>query len=259
MNCEQWKEKVLSSLPILFVCQEEKRGLRISTPYLYPNGDYIDLYLVETPTGLYLTDLGETMGYLADCGISPEQSPKRLKVINDILLTQGIERFRGELRVPIEDEKKITWSVTRLSQAIVQISDLIYSLRLSALISFKEEVEEYLIEKDIPYETNYLAIGGSGEYFTVDFHIPVPKRSWMMETLSSQSQTGANLVVSKVIRMWHDLRRVNGRYGYISLIDDSAEVWKTEWFDQLADFSEVITWSEREKLLRVLELPVSRL
>ncbi len=41
--------------------------LKISTPHLHPNGVYMDLYL-ETPNGLYLTDLGETKGYLADYG-----------------------------------------------------------------------------------------------------------------------------------------------------------------------------------------------
>lgn len=252
MNCEELREKALTTLPILFSCQEENGRLRIATPYLYPDGDYIDLYLVETPIGLYLTDLAETMGHLADHEISPQQSPKRSKIIKDILLTQGVELFRGELRTPLEDWDKTAWLVTRLSQAVVQISDLVFSLRLSALTTFKEEVEEYWIESQIPYDVDYSVIGGSGESYTIDFYISIPRRGWLVETLSSQSRSYANTLVSRVIRTWHDLHRVDGRYGYLSLIDDSTEVWKPEWFDQLADFSEIVVWSEREKLPHVL-------
>jgi hypothetical protein len=221
MNCEQLKEKALATLPILFSCQQETSRLQINTPYLYPDGDYIDLYVVETPLGLYFTDLGETMGYLADHGISLKQSPKRLKIVNDILLTQGIELFQGELRVALEDWDKAAWLVTRLGQGIVQICNLVFSVRLSTLTTFKS----------------------------------VPKRPWLVETLSSQSRSYANMLVSRVVRIWHDLRRVDGRYGYLALLDDSTDIWKPEWFDQMAELSEVVVWSQRERLPDLLGLP----
>jgi hypothetical protein len=252
MNCRQL-EKVMATLPMLFAYQEENGRYKITTPYLYPDGDYIDLYLVETPTGLYLTDLGETMGFLADYGISLKESPKRRKILDDVLLTHGVELFRGELRVALE-ENKVAWAVTRLSQAIIQIGDLIFSLRLSALTTFKEEVEEYWLEACIPYEVDYLVIGGSGESYTIDFYIPTPQRPWLVETLSSRSRSYANTLVSRIIRTWHDLHRIKDRYRYVSLIDDSTDVWKPEWFDQLAVFSEVIVWSGRERLPKILGL-----
>jgi len=257
MNCEQMREKALSALPVLFECREENGRLKITTPYLYPDGDYIDLYLTETPTGLYLTDLGETIGYLADHGISLRQSPKRQKIVNDILLTQGVELFRGELRTPLEDWDKAAWTVVRLGQAIVQVGDLVFSLRLGALSTFKEEVEEYWIESRIPYDVDYPVVGGSGESYTVDFYIPVPHRPRLVETLSSQSRSYANTLVSRVVRTWHDLLRVDGRYGYVSLVDDSTDVWRPEWFDQLANLSEVVVWGERERLPAILGLKES--
>ncbi len=252
-SCEELRETMLATLPLLFVCQEENNRLKISTPYLYPNGDYIDLYLVETPNGLYLTDLGETMGYLADYGIALKQSSKRRKIIHDILLTHNVELFQGELRVYLEKEEQVAHAVVRLSQAITQISDLVFTLRLGTRTTFKEEVEEFWVEYGIPFERDYVVIGGSGESYTVDFYLSVPKHPWLVETLSSQSRSYANTLVSRVIRVWHDLHRVDGRYRYLSLIDDSADVWKAEWLDQLAEFSEVIAWSEREKLLQLLK------
>jgi len=164
------------------------------------------------------------LGYLADHGISPRQSPKRRKIINDVLLTQGVELFRGELRMLLEDWDKAAWTMTRPSQAIVQIGDLVFSLRLSALSTFKEKVKEYWIESTIPYDVDYPVIGGSGESYTVDFCISVSHRPRLVETLSSQSRSYANTLVSRVIRTWHDLLRVDGRYGYVSLVDDSTDV-----------------------------------
>ncbi len=255
MDCEQLKEKALATLPILFSCQQENGYLQINTPYLYPDGDYINLYVVETPLGLYFTDLGETMGYLADHGLSLKQSPKRLKIVNNILLTQGIELFQGELRVALDDWEKAAWLVTRLGQGIVQICNLVFSVRLSTLTTFKEEVEEYWIESHIPYDLNYTVVGGSGEIYTIDFYLSVPKHPWLVETLSSQSRSYANMLVSRVVRIWHDLRRVDGRYGYLALIDDSTDIWKPEWFDQMAELSEVVVWSERERVPDLLGLP----
>ncbi len=258
MNCEKLKEQALNALPILFACDEDEEGrLRINTPYLYPDGDYIDLYFVQTPTGQYLTDLGETTGYLGDHGIGLKQSPKRWKIVNDILLTQGIEFFQGELRVSVEQWDKAAWLVTRLSQAIVQVSDLVFSLRSSALATFKEEVQEYWIESQFPFEVDYPIVGGSGESYKIDFYISTGRRPWLVETLSSQSQSYANSLVSRVVRTWHDLRRADGRYGYLSLIDDTTDIWKQEWHDQLSEFSQVVIWSERETLSSLLRTDIS--
>ncbi len=253
MNCAVIQEILQSRLSLLFSCQEERGRVKISTPYLYPDGDYVDLYLWQTPEGWILTDAGETAGYLADYGVRLQQSPKRRKIIDDVLLTHGVEWFQGELRLRLAKEDDLAWAVTRLSQAIIQIGDLIFSLRTGALGTFKEEVAEFWVETGIPYEVDYLVIGGSGESYTVDFYVSTPLRPWLVETLSSASRSYANFLVSRTVRIWHDIHRADGRYGYITLIDDSTDVWKPEWLDQLAAFSEVTAWSQREALLRLLK------
>lgn len=91
----------------------------------------------------------------------------------------------------------------------------------------------------------------------MDFYISVPHRPRLVETLSSRSRSYANTLVSRVVRTWHDLLRVDGRYGYVSLVDDSTDVWRAEWFDQLADLSEVVVWSEWERLPAILGLKES--
>ncbi len=253
MNCQTLLETIRQELPLLYTCEEVAPGrLRLHTPFLYPNGDYIDLYLEETPAGLYLTDLGETLGYLSDHNISFRQSSKRQKTLNDILLTHGVELFQGELRLRLDAAPRdLAWAVTRLGQAAVQVADLAYTMRLGTLATFREEVEEFWIDANIPYEANHRVVGGSGEVHTIDFYLP-RRRPILVETLSSATSSYASILVSKVVRIWHDILRVDGRYRYFSILDDPADVWRPEWIDQMAQLSEVLVWSERDRMRELL-------
>lgn len=253
MNCQTFLDDIRRVLPLLYTCEQiASHRLRLLTPFLYPNGDYIELYLEETPAGHYLTDLGEVLGYLSDHGITLRQSPKRQKTLDDILLTHGIEQFKGELRIRLDTVvRDLAWAVIRLGQAAVQVADLIYSVRLGALATFREEVEEFLIETQITYETNHRVVGSSGEVHTIDFYLP-RRRPALVETLSSATSGYANTLTSRVVRIWHDILRVDGRFLYLSVLDDSADVWRPEWIDQMGQLSEVIVWSERERILNIL-------
>ncbi len=253
MNCQTLLETIRQALPLIYTYEEvAPHRLRLNTPFLDPNGDYLDLYLVETSSGVYLTDLGETLGYLSDHGISFRHSPKRQKALDDILLTHGIELFKGELRIRLDAaSRNFAWSITRLGQAAVQVADLAYTMRLGALTTFREEVEEFWIAADIAYEANYHIVGGSGEVHTVDFYLP-QRRPMLAETLSSATSSYASILISKVVRVWHDILRVDGRYQYLSILDDASDVWRVEWIDQIAQFSTVVVWSERDRIRDIL-------
>ena len=253
MNCQTLLDTIRKELPLIYTCEEiASYRLRLNTPFLYPNGDYIDLYLEETPAGLYLTDLGETLGYLSDHGISFRHSPKRQKTLDDILLTHGAEQFQGELRIRLDImPRDLAWAITRLGQAAIQLADLAYTMRLGALATFREEVEEFWIAANIPYEANYRVVGGSGEVHTVDFYLP-QRRPVLAETLSSATSSYASILTSKVVRVWHDILRVDGRYQYLSILDDASDVWRPEWIDQIAQLSAVVVWSERDRIRDML-------
>lgn len=254
MNCQTLRDTMRQELPLIYTCEEvESHRLRLTTPFLYPNGDYIELYLEETPVGLYLTDLGEILGYLSDHGMSVRQSPKRQKTLDDILLTHGVEQFKGELRMRVDavPPRDLAWTITRLGQAAVQVADLTYTLHLGSLVTFREEVEEFWIAAEVPYESNYRMVGGSGEVHTIDFYLP-RSRPVLVETLSSATSGYASTLTSRVVRLWHDILRVDGRFLYFSILDDAADVWRSEWIDQMAQFSQVVVWSERDRILGTL-------
>jgi hypothetical protein len=51
-------------LGLLFTCEPVDQYMRIQTPYLYPDGDVIDIFCKESDGIVTLTDLGETLRWL---------------------------------------------------------------------------------------------------------------------------------------------------------------------------------------------------
>lgn len=248
MRCEELKRFLSRDLPPLYECREENGRLTIVTPLEHPDGDYIELYLVEENGRLVLTDHAETLAVLASYGFELKRSIKRARLLDSILKAANIRLFQGALRIELESEADLVPAIVRLSQGSVQAGDLLFTMRYGAGTAFKEEVEELLVEREVRYETNYRVFGRSRQQYSVDFYVE-KRRPALLQTLSSGSASYAEALISKTVRMWYDISRVDGRFDYVSLLDDSADVWKPSHIELLSDLSKVVTWGERENLI----------
>ena len=65
----------------LFRCAEVGNYIRIRTPFMYPDGDYIDVFWERTANDatVTLSDLGETIRWLKMQTIAPRRSPKQIR------------------------------------------------------------------------------------------------------------------------------------------------------------------------------------
>ena len=106
----------------LFRCAEVGNYVRIRTPFMYPDGDYIDIFFDRTVDDetLTLSDLGETVRWLKMQTIVPRRSPKQTQMIQDICLSHGVEFYRGMLQVRYRRGENFAMSMTRLSQAALR-------------------------------------------------------------------------------------------------------------------------------------------
>lgn len=154
----------------------------------------------------------------------------------------------------VEREADLVSAIMRLSQAVVQVRDLLFTMRYGAGTAFNEEVEEFFTQREIRYETNRTILGRSGQQYSVDFFVE-RRRPALVQTLSGGSAGYADILVSKTVRMWYDISRADGRFEYVSVMDDSLDVWKRSHFELLADLSRLTTWSERENLVSLLREP----
>lgn len=249
MKCTEFQTLLHDELPPLYECEEHADTLVIHTPIEYPDGDYVELTLIDDDGHYVLTDLAETVATLASYNLNLKSSPKRFRIFQSILKAHNVHYFDGHLRVIFDEENELPEAITHLTQSILRVSDLLFTMRYGAGTSFREEVEEYLLELEAPFESSYQILGRSGHAYNLDFYVERPK-PLLIQTLSSGSTGYAETLVSKTVRMWYDLYRIDGRYDYSSIIDDSKDVWRPSQVDLLGDLSSVIIWSERDELAK---------
>jgi len=82
---------IRSGLGPMFDCSVNGDYVRVRTPFLYPDGDFIDLFLKSANQGVTtVSDLGETVRWLNSNTLSAKRSPKQAGLISDISQTHGL-------------------------------------------------------------------------------------------------------------------------------------------------------------------------
>jgi hypothetical protein len=251
-------ERIGRTLGELFICAPVGEYLRIRTPLLYPDGDVIDVFLAERAGIPTITDLGETLRWLRMQSLSTRRTPKQQKLIEDICLNHGLELYRGMLmaRVAGGVDAALAATVIRVAQGALRVADLWFTLRTRTVESVSEEVEVFLTDKNIPFGRSEPWVGRSGRTWRVDFHTRTPRRSSLVYVLSTGSRAAARNVAEHVLAGWYDLS--NLRLGqeslqFVSLFDDTMDVWSAEDFKLVQDLSTIARWSNPDELADLLE------
>jgi Domain of unknown function DUF1828 len=246
--CKQIEEHIGE----LFTCSELNGYVRIRTPYLYPDGDVIDVFLSESTGSYTLTDLGETLGWLKTQTVAPKRSPKQRQLIFDVCLTHGVELFRGMLTVRVQSPDEVTQAVVRLSQAALRVADLWFTFRTRAVESITDEVADLLGERDIAFDRSEKLLGRSGRTWTVDFHTRHARKSNLVYVLSTGSRAAARGVAEHVLAAWYDLSHLKigpQALNFVSLFDDTLDIWTHEDFNLVSDLSDVTFWSKPDEFI----------
>jgi len=251
-------ETLAEQLSDLFGCAETSRGtVRIRTPFLYPDGGVIDVFVIERGDRLSVTDLGESLGWLRSQSVSGQRTPKQNKLMADVCLTLGVELFRGQLTFRCPDAKSLATGVTRVGQAAVRVADLWFTMRTRSVESVTDEVADFLEENSIPFERAVKIPGRSGRVWTIDLQTRTPERSALVSVLTSGSRAAARKVTEHVVAGWYDLShlRVGGpKLSFVSLFDDTSDVWTAEDFKLVEDLSEVRRWTRPDELAALLQV-----
>lgn len=235
----------------LYTCSEVNDLVRIRTPYLYPDGDIIDLFL--NPDTQTLTDFGETLRWLHMQSFKQSLSKKQDWFLQDIQITYGIELYDGMLLIRVRDD--LAEAITRLAQAAIAVSNLWLLNRTRLAGTLNDEIAELLEECQIPYERDIKLVGRSARPWQIDFHTRHPRRSALVEVLSTGNRSAANTKINNVVAAWVDLNQyqlTTEPIRFISLFDDSLDVWSSSHISQLAEFSEICYVSEPEELIEQL-------
>jgi hypothetical protein len=248
-------QEVADTIGQLFDCAEVNGFVRIRTPYLYPDGDVIDLYWKEQNGQQMLTDLGDTLRWLDTQSPSQQLSKKQNLLLQDIRLTHGVEIYRGTLLLRINPQESLATAITRLAQAALATADLSFLSRSRLIGSITDDIADFLQEKQIRFTQNEKLIGRSGRSRRLDFHAFHSRRTSFIEVLSTGSKSAANQRVDTVLATWIDFSHYKvGQQPtrFISLFDDTLDVWSGENIRQLQDFSDVAYWSRSDEFAELL-------
>jgi hypothetical protein len=240
----------------LFSCDITRRGhVRIRTPFLFPDGGVVYVFAVGKGSQLEITDFGEALGWLRLQTPMGRRSPKQTKLVEDTRLTLGVDLFKGQLFTRCADASRLADCVMRVGQAAVRVSDLWFTTRTRSIESITDEVEDFLTEQSIAIERAVRLPGRSGRNWLVDFQTKTPRRSSLVAVLSSGSAAAARRVTEHVVAEWYDLShlKIGGpRLTFISLFDDTSDVWSDEDFRLLDPLSDIVRWSRPDEFLNLI-------
>ena len=259
MNVYELCLSVGKSLPPLFVCSPApQEGVRVRTPLLYPDGGVVDVYVVERGSGYTVTDYGDALGWLQLQSISLRPSNKQKLLVQDVCQTLGLELWHGQLVLRSVANDILGESVLRVAQAVVRVSDLWFTLRSQSLQTTADEVDEWLREKQIPFRRGVKQQGRSTQDWTIDFETETDYRTSLVFLLSTGSRGYTRRITEHVLAGCVDLSHLKLNQPslvFVSLFDDTQDVWGEEDFRLVEDQSEIATWSrpdQFEEILRAL-------
>ncbi len=256
MNSNDICKAIQGEMGELFTCSQQGDYYQVRTPYLYPDGDNIDLYCEITGDLVTVTDLAETTGWLRMQSLATRRSPNQNRLISDACMTHGVEFYRGMLQARCRPGDDLAGVFTRVAQASLRVSDLWFTFRYRRSESVVGEVAEYLTENRLEHEPATKIPGRSLRIWNVDFHVRAAGRSSLVYVLNTGSRAVANRITDHVVAAWYDLSHHSvgpERLQFVSLFDDTADVWNDEDFRLVEDLSKVALWSRPEEFIGILQ------
>jgi len=187
----------------------------LSTPFLDPFNDGIEIQLEIDNGGMVLHDGGKTLENLLDMGIQIEKSERRQHIIQHAIAGCGVRVNNGRLETIVNHGNKAQ-RLHFLTTAILRLNDLWMSSTPRNVTDFFEIVKEFFDNNDVLYTANKSITGRTVEH-PIDFIIPLPKGRDRLIKLISRPTIQAAKVVSFT---WFDLQDTQPDAERIVLVND---------------------------------------
>jgi hypothetical protein len=235
--------------------QVRNNAFRLATPFRYPNGSKIDVFLYEKSTLIReyaLSDFGQTTEYLLDLQIKPWTTKKRRQAIDDIcdILDVHINGSQLEIHLTESELPKLSEAIVRLVQACIRMADLSLTQKLHSPNLFKEDVEEFIESLDVPYETDKTIPGRFETDVKIDFSVEGKRTRSLVQALSTPNSQLAHSMANEVFRRWYDITDVKPHYSFITVLDSTVDGLRDDDYARLGELSSVIGFPAQAETLQ---------
>lgn len=253
--CTKITKSLLNHLQTEFRTQSTDHGCVIVTAFTHPDLASIEIFAETTTEGYLLSDEGETLNILFVSGLVIEDNKELLAQVRRIAEIHGVDFANSTLSIHATDDD-LGQASQQLLSAIQAVSYLIYKRRQHSRTTFRDSVEELLLENRVIYTPNVVARGAANTH-TIDFFINSDKNIFI-ESIAASSVITARNKAKDVAYKWLDLRRADPRPRFAVVVDDRERRWNTVWSDDearsaLTTYSDaVIRWTtERPQLIQL--------
>ena len=223
----------------------------ITTPFLNPLNDFIEIYIRNDNEKFTLTDGGETLHNLEILGGNINKKGRRKDIFESILRNHRIQFQDGELAVQAEFNN-VARAKHNLLSAMVEILDLSFIAPSSKSLGgkiFTDNVREYFDKFGIITTPKFKSIGATGLEMTFDFQIAGRRTEILINTFNSLQQNTTALFLFN----WGDIREARQRdtgkaVRGVAIINDELNIVQPEFTNALTQkHADFVLWSEREQ------------
>jgi hypothetical protein len=253
LNCSQL-EKMAHTIPLIRGCDVVRNGaLRMSTPFLYPNGDRIDVFLEvkqgDLFTPLSLSDYGHTALYLRDAQVKIEANDRKTDVLGSILTQLNVNYSNGDLSIDIQEAQPTDLSdaIFRLSQACLRISDFAAHTRLRTVNPFRDDIAGFLGSTGLKCVPDVQVRGSYQNQVKIDFQVFGKQQSSYLCVLAP-TETAVHTSANEVFRKFYDIRTVNDDYQRVAIYSSASRL-KDSDKKRLRDYSTVVAYPSEQRVL----------
>lgn len=253
ITCETIAGLMTSSIGRILPCTPMMQGeFQISTPLLFPDGDYISIFVRQQGARFLVTDAGELAHCLVSNDISLNLTARRREILDEILIVNTTRFEHGEVFAVVEEPEDLPFAIFRVAQSVARGSDMIYSRRFSrGPNKFTEQVATFFEREDIEFTQQYSLDDVFGQSWVFDFLISTGSFK-LVQTLSTNQQKYAETLINKAIRQWDAMGRTPVNAKSITMVNDEPGIWRPEALHQLTHHCQVIPFSDRYSYLDVL-------
>ncbi|MBP7482508.1 MAG: DUF1828 domain-containing protein [Lacunisphaera sp.] len=223
----------------------------ISTPFLDPHNDEMQIFVEKQGDNLRLSDDGYTIADLSDMGLDVN-TDKREAHVRQILNGFGVHLDKsGELAVTATP-RDFPQKKHNLMQAMLAMHDLAVMGQSHVAQFFEEDVAAFLRERGVSFFRNLKLSGRSGfdHHFDFGFSATSRRPESVMQAVNSLSRDLATSVAFAV----NDVRLQRGTDAIqaYTIVNDRDVKPSLDYIDALKAYGITVhTWNEREALVPV--------